>query len=87
VPIDTEKIKKLHPLEDYVRSLGIVLKPVSGGRELVGRCPFHEDKSGHLYVNPGEQVFHCKVCDARGSDVIDFVKLHDHLTSRKPAPS
>lgn len=41
------------------------------GRELSGKCPFHEDSSPSFTVNPDKQLFHCHGCGA-GGDVIAF---------------
>src|SRR5450631_1642404 len=46
------------------------------GRELVGRCLFHEEKSASLYINPERQRFHCFGCQA-GGEVFNFaMRLH-----------
>jgi DNA primase len=41
------------------------------GRELVGRCPFHNEKTGSFYVY-GDGHFHCFGCGAHGTP-IDYV--------------
>lgn len=43
------------------------------GRQLVGLCPLHEEKTPSFYVDPDKQVFHCHGCHA-GGDVIRFVE-------------
>jgi DNA primase len=42
------------------------------GGELVGLCPFHEERNPSCRVNPTRGVFHCFGCGAKGS-VLDFV--------------
>lgn len=42
------------------------------GRELVGVCPFHNEKSPSFYVTPDKGFFHCFGCGSHGT-VIDFV--------------
>lgn len=49
------------------------------GRELVGLCPFHEDRHPSLYVNPYKGVFLCRACQESG-DVIDFLMKLDGLS-------
>jgi DNA primase len=29
------------------------------GIEWVGRCPFHQERSGSFYVNPVKGLYHC----------------------------
>ena len=49
------------------------------GTRWVGRCPFHNEKTGSFGVNPGMQIFKCFGCGA-GGNVIDFVMRYDDLT-------
>src|SRR3954468_14332518 len=43
------------------------------GARLVGRCPFHEERTPSFSVNPGEGFFYCFGCH-KGGDVITFVR-------------
>jgi hypothetical protein len=49
----------------------VVLK--KAGRELVGLCPFHGERTPSFYVNPGKGVYLCYGCGAKG-DVIGFYR-------------
>src|ERR1700712_5861985 len=51
----------------------------SGGGNLMGICPFHEEKSPSFSVSPARNLFHCFGCGA-GGDVIGFVRELDGLT-------
>jgi len=51
----------------------------AGGGNLVGLCPFHDEKSPSLSVTPARNLFHCFGCGA-GGDVITFVQRIDHLS-------
>jgi DNA primase len=43
------------------------------GARLVGRCPFHEERTPSFDVNPAKQLFYCHGC-GKGGDLIIFVK-------------
>ena len=42
------------------------------GREHVGLCPFHKEKTPSFTVNEGKGFYHCFGCGAHG-DILDFV--------------
>ena len=65
-----EQIKRSVDLTALVRSRGIELK--KNGKGFKCRCPFHEDKTPSLSVNPKENLWQCFCCGAAG-DVIRFV--------------
>lgn len=48
------------------------------GRGLVGRCPFHDDRTPSFSVSPDRQVFYCFGCHAAG-DVFAFVMKKEGL--------
>jgi DNA primase len=80
--IDTETLKRAHPIADLVASYGIELRRI--GSALVGRCPFHQDGGQpNLYVYPSGRWI-CYRCDQRG-DVIGFVQQFENLTFRQAA--
>ena len=43
------------------------------GARLVGRCPFHEERTPSFSVNPGQGLFYCFGCH-KGGDLITFVR-------------
>jgi DNA primase len=45
-------------------------------------CPFHEDKTASLQVNPAQNKYKCHACDKKG-DVIQFVQDYEKLTKRE----
>jgi len=77
---DLERLKQGISLAELCRSRGIELKP-HGKKDLVGKCPFHKDKTPSFIVSPGKNLFHCMGCDAAGS-VIDFVMKADGVDFR-----
>ena len=50
----------------------------SGGGNLKGICPFHDEKSPSLSVSPARGLYHCFGCQA-GGDVIRFVQSIENL--------
>ena len=77
---ELERIKGSVDLAALVRSRGVELK-VHGSRDLIGKCPFHEDKSASFVVTPGKRIFHCMGCGAAGN-VIQFVERFDGVSFR-----
>ena len=52
------------------------------GIEWVGRCPFHQERSGSFYVNPVKKVYHCYGCGV-GGDVVDYVQAAPRARLRR----
>ncbi len=48
------------------------------GREFMGLCPFHSEKTPSFTVNDEKGFFHCFGCNAHG-DVIGFIKDYDNI--------
>lgn len=55
------------PIQDFYE--GSLKK--AGGR-MVGRCPFHNERTGSFVIYPEGRGFHCFGCQAHG-DSIDFI--------------
>lgn len=49
------------------------------GRNYVGLCPFHAEKTPSFNVNPEKQIFHCFGCGV-GGDVFKFLELQEGLS-------
>lgn len=71
------QIKAKIPLLDLARFQGIKLE--KRGKDFFALCPFHDDKTPSLSINPQKQVFNCFGCEAKGS-VIDWVMLWDKVS-------
>jgi len=76
---DIAGIKAAYPLLEVAERLGLRLKR-SGTHRWQALCPFHEDRTPSFFIDVEQQRFVCFGCKARG-DVIDFVRLHEHLDS------
>lgn len=48
----------------------------------VGLCPFHDDRSPSMHVNPQLGIYKCFVCGA-GGDVFKFLMEHEHMNFRE----
>jgi DNA primase len=48
------------------------------GREYVGLCPFHAEKTPSFSLNAEKQVWHCYGCGA-GGDLIKFVERYENV--------
>ena len=53
---EIERLKKEAPLEALVAASGVELR--KAGADLVGRCPFHDDREPSLVVSPGKNLWH-----------------------------
>ncbi len=67
--IDTNRIAEAIDIVDLVGA-EVQLKPQ--GKNLVGCCPFHTEKTGSFTVSPARQTYHCFGCGKHG-DVFQWV--------------
>ena len=67
---------KLPPARSFYEfELGKLTRPNRKGWAQT-RCPFHESKSGKSFsVNLDSGGFHCFGCDAKGGDLVSFLRL------------
>ncbi|ABD10660.1 DNA primase [Frankia casuarinae] len=79
---DVALVRERSPIADVVAE-HVQLRP-AGRNELVGLCPFHDEKSPSFYVNAATGLFHCFGCQ-QGGDVYSFVREIDGLTFREAA--
>jgi len=73
-PDTIEEIKQRVDIVEVI-SERVVLK--KRGREFVGLCPFHEEKSPSFTVSPTKQMFYCFGCGT-GGNAISFLKQLDN---------
>lgn len=76
-PPDIAAVKLAYPLLDIVERAGVALRR-SGSSRFQGLCPFHADHNPSFFVDVDRQRFVCYGCHVWG-DVLDFVRLHEHL--------
>ena len=67
---EIERLRNEVSVERLAEAAGIELK--RGGKDLLGRCPFHEDATASLVVTPAKNLWHCFGCGLGGGP-IDWV--------------
>ncbi len=78
---ELDRIKSEIDLVALVRAKGVELKP-HGAADLIGRCPFHNDKTPSLVVTPAKGLWHClRACQVGGS-VVDWVMKAEGVSFR-----
>ncbi len=68
---ELERLKKEVAIERLVMGFGVELK--RHGAELIGTCPFHDDKTPSLVVSPKTNLWHCLGACNMGGSTIDWV--------------
>jgi DNA primase catalytic core len=72
VPQDVkERIKREVSIQRLAEARGIKLH--RSGKELIGLCPFHDDRNPSLNIDPAKNVWSCKGACGEGGDVILWV--------------
>ena len=70
-PEVTERLKREVSIQRLAEARGIKL--ARSGKELIGLCPFHDDRNPSLNIDPVKNVWHCKGACGEGGDVILWV--------------
>lgn len=69
-----EEIRSRNDIVDIV-SQYVVLK--RSGRNFMGLCPFHHEKSPSFCVSPDKQIFHCFGCGVGGNSIHFTMKMEN----------
>ncbi len=77
--VDFKVVKEAARVEAILERYGLPFE--TKGKELVVRCPFHDDERPSLRVNVEKNVFKCFACDV-GGDVIAFVAKKEDVSLR-----
>ena len=72
-------LTKVRGSVDIVEVVSPYAKLRHQGKNEVGLCPFHSEKTPSFVVSREKQLFHCFGCGA-GGDVVKFVMLIENLT-------
>ncbi|MBM4159581.1 MAG: DNA primase [Ignavibacteria bacterium] len=70
--IPPEKIEEIRSSNDIIDVIAQHVRLKKRGKNFVGLCPFHQEKTPSFTVSPEKQVYHCFGC-AKGGNVFTFV--------------
>jgi DNA primase catalytic core len=76
-----ERIKQTVPIERLCRHYSIELKPQ--GKNLVGRCPWHQDDTPSFIVTPEKNLWHCMGACDEGGNVFQLVMKAEKVSFRQ----
>ncbi|WP_461371252.1 DNA primase [Candidatus Darwinibacter acetoxidans] len=71
-------IERVKSSADIVEVIGRRVELRQSGKNYVGLCPFHSEKTPSFTVNPEKQFYHCFGC-GKGGNVINFVMDTENL--------
>jgi DNA primase len=71
----TDQIKDRLSIEEVISSY---IKLEKAGKNLKGRCPFHNEKTPSFFVSPERNNYYCFGCGAKG-DIFTFVEQFEGL--------
>ncbi len=77
---EIERLKREVALERLAEARGIRL--VRHGADLLGLCPFHEDREPSLVITPAKNLWHCLGACQAGGSVIDWVMRAEGVSFR-----
>ena len=77
--IPEDKIEEIRRRTDIVSLIGEYVTLKKAGKNYLGLCPFHREKTPSFTVSPDKQMFYCFGCSEGGNGVSFLMKLN-HLT-------
>ncbi len=87
MPLYTDdSIERLRQTVDMAELVGAKTELKRSGQQLMGICPFHDERSPSFSVDPVQKVFHCFGC-SEGGDLFKFVQLTEGLNFREAVES
>lgn len=78
MPIGDGVISEIQAKVDLLAYVSQYVTLRKRGREYVGLCPFHAEKTPSFSLNADKQLWHCYGCNA-GGDLITFVRRYENL--------
>ncbi|HEV2112766.1 MAG TPA: CHC2 zinc finger domain-containing protein [Terriglobales bacterium] len=77
---EIERLKREVSVQRLAEARGVELK--RHGADLVGLCPFHNDKEPSLVISPRKNLWHCLGACAAGGTAIDWVMRSEGVSFR-----
>ena len=77
---EVERLKREVSVERLAEARGIKL--TRHGADLVGKCPFHNDRTPSLVITPAKNLWHCLGACNAGGTVIDWVMRANGVSFR-----
>ncbi len=77
--IPEEKIDDIRNTADVVDVVSAYVALKKTGKNFLGLCPFHAEKTPSFTVSPEKQIFHCFGC-GQGGNVFSFVMQYNNLS-------
>jgi DNA primase catalytic core len=77
---ELERLKAEISLERLAEARGVAL--TRHGADLIGLCPFHDDKLPSLVISPQKNLWHCLGACQTGGSVIDWVMRAEGVSFR-----
>lgn len=77
---EIERLKSTVSVQRLVEAKGVTLE--RHGKDLHGRCPFHDDRTPSLVVSPAKNLWHCLGACQIGGGPIDWVMKAEGVSFR-----
>ena len=77
--IPDDKIEEIRRRADIASLIGEYVTLKKAGKNYLGLCPFHREKTASFTVSPDKQMFYCFGC-SEGGNVFSFLMKLNHLT-------
>ena len=77
---EIERLKKEISVQRLAEARGVKL--TRQGADLIGKCPFHDDRTPSLVISPAKNLWHCLGACNEGGDVIQWVMRAEGVSFR-----
>ncbi|MEZ5359522.1 MAG: DNA primase [Candidatus Zixiibacteriota bacterium] len=77
--IPENKIDEVRTAADIVEVIAGYITLKKRGRNFLGLCPFHTEKTPSFSVSPDKQIYHCFGC-GKGGNVFSFLMEHENMS-------
>ncbi len=77
--IPEEQIDEIRNSADIVDSISGYVQLRKRGKNFIGLCPFHHEKTPSFTVSPDKQIYHCFGCHA-GGNVFKFLMEYKNIS-------